>query len=306
MLVCRQWLAVVALMLVSCVAAADSMGALVVSGLGGDPTYDAEFVEYADQVAGALGSLATDKSAVSVEHAPSRETLLSAIDQLSSAQPDLFVLVLIGHGTADSETYRFNLPGKDPTTEDLVSALAGVDSPRQLVIVATSASGALVETLSQPGRVVATATRSGSETNLVRFPRFMAEAMSGSQADYDRNEILTLAEVWRYTNAAVEEYYETESLLATEHAVLSGEGSNEISLALLGALATSTENPEVIRLLDQRLGLESAFAALKQRKSEMSRSDYYTELEQLLLQIARLQIRIDAASGWRESQESQG
>ncbi len=275
--------------------------AIVVSGVGGDPEYTEAFTQQADQIGEGLSSLSQDASAVDVLHAPDRDTMLAAVAEAADADVDLMVLVLIGHGSNDSRSFRFNLPGPDPTTDDLVGVLANVKARQQAVIVASSASGALLDTLAQPGRIVVTATRSGAETNLVRFPRFFAEAMTGTDADLDRNEILTLAEAWRYTTSAVSEYYESESLLASEHPELRGDGSERVALARLGSLAASTDNPVVLELLDQRLELETAFAVLRSRKSSLERGDYYDQLETLLLQIARLQLEIDEETGWSET-----
>ena len=277
------------------------VSAVVVSGIGGVPEYSEAFDEQARVIGEALATLSRDTASVTVLNAPDRDTFLDAVAQAASSETDLFALVLIGHGSNDARSFRFNLPGPDPVTEDLVAALTTVKAQRQLVVVATSASGAVLDALAQPGRVVVTATRSGAEVNLVRFPRFFAEALEDTRADLDRNEILTLAEAWRYTTSAVREYYESESLLASEHPELRGDDSNLISLARLGSLAESTDNPVVLELLDQRLELEGEFAALKSRRDSLARADYYIELETLLLKIARLQITIDEETGWSDS-----
>lgn len=275
--------------------------AVVVAGLGGEPEYADAFADQARRVGEALSTLSADSEAVVVLEAPDADTFYEAVSEAAAAEVNLFALVLIGHGSSDSRQYRFNLPGPDPTTADLVTALVDVRAAQQLVLVGTSSSGALLDTLEQPGRVLVTATRSGAENNLVRFPRFFAEALASGAGDYDRNEILTLAEAWRYTTTAVREYYESEALLESEHAELRGDGGERIALARLGSLAEATSNPLVAKLLDQRLELETAFAVLTARKSSMERVTYYEELEALLLRIARLQLVIDEATGWSES-----
>ncbi len=275
--------------------------AVVVAGLGGNSDYAEEFAEQAQQIGNAFSTLSQDENAVVVLEEPSADIFLEAIRKAAAHEGDLFALVMIGHGSSDSRGYRFNLPGPDPTTSDLVAALTGVRATRQMVLVGTSSSGAVLDTLAEPGRVLVSATRSGAESNLVRFTRFFAEALAGGAADYDRNEILTLAEAWRYTTTAVREYYEAESLLMPEHAELRGDGSQLIALARLGSLALVTGDPIVSELLDQRLELETEFAVLTARKDTMSRTRYYDELETLLLKIARLQLVIDEATGWSES-----
>lgn len=280
--------------------------AVIVSGLGGDPDYTQSFGESALAYAQALQSLDEDKERiVLLDETATREHILAAIDARAKAmdaqQGATFVLILVGHGTADSETWRFNISGPDLTTEDLVASLNGVPATRQLVILASSASGAALQVLSQPQRVVVTATKSGGEINAVRFPLYLADAMASADADYDRNEILTVAEAFRFATARTDTFYEQQKLLASEHARLSGELAADIPMALLGSLREAKDDPQVAALLVQRLSLEDAFKALKARKSEMPIADYYEELEVLLLDIARMQQSIDAVTGWSET-----
>ncbi len=56
-----------------------------------------------------------------------------------------FVVVLIGHGSFDGENYRFNLPGDDLTDTDLARLFDELPAQDQLIINATSASGAVIE-----------------------------------------------------------------------------------------------------------------------------------------------------------------
>ncbi len=276
--------------------------ALVVSGLGGNPEYSEAFKEYGTAIADGLSSLEIDDDAIIyLDETADRDSLLAAFETQARSPADVFVLVLLGHGTSDATTWRFNIKGPDLTTEDLVSALNLVQAPEQLLVLATSSSGALLDVLSQPGRVVITATKSGGELNAVRFPEYLATAIGTEQADLDRNEILTAAEAFRFADNRTREYYETQNLLAPEHARLRGEGAESIALAKLGALREAQDDPAVLALLEQRLGLEQRFTAIKQQKSSLSTNDYYAALESVLLELARLQRSIDDATGWSET-----
>ena len=229
-----------------------------------------------------------------------RESVLAAIERQAAREVDTFALVLIGHGSSDARGWKFNVTGPDVGTDDLVGALAGVRASRQLVVLGASASGALLETLAQPGRVVLTATKSAGELNAVRFPGFFADALGSGVADIDRNEILTVAEAFRYADARTREYYEEQNLLAAEHARLEGEAAASLAVARLGSLRLAGEDPEVAALLDTRLTLERDYRALLARKGEMAPDDYYAEFEALMLSIAGLQRAIDRESGWSE------
>ena len=212
-----------------------------------------------------------------------------------------FALVLTGHGNADKQGWRFNVAGPDLTSDDLIAALNAVPVQQQLVVLAASASGAALDSLSQLGRVLVTATKSGGEINAVRFPGFLAQAMQSEVADYDRNEILTVAEAYRFAEARTREYYEQQKLLASEHPRLRGDEADNIAIALLGSLQDANDDPVVASLLDERLTLEQRFKALRVRKPDMPVDEYYDELETLLLSIARLQQSIDEATGWSET-----
>lgn len=276
---------------------------LVVSGIGGNEEYAKQFEEQGQTIVNALRTVSEkpdDFILLQAEQA-TRTALLAQIEKLANVKSDNFYLILLGHGTADAETWRFNLSGEDLTTDDLIGALANVDAATQMVLLGTSASGAVLDVLSQPGRYVVTATKSAGELNAVRFPEYLAKAMEADVADTDRNEILTLAEVFRYTNAQTQGYYEDQKLLASEHARLTGDEPERLVLARLGSLRAASDDPIVAKLLDERLQLEDEFLALKARKPTMQTTAFYEALEPLLVSIARLQQKIDATTGWQEN-----
>ena len=261
------------------------------------------FLQQGKKIVTALRSLSGDPGDFQLLEgsAARRQAVLTLIEEQSRKADDTFILILIGHGSADKQGWRYNIPGPDINTEDLVAALASAQSRQQLIVVATSASGALLSVLSQPGRTVVSATKSAGEINAVRFPEFFAEAMESGKADVDRNEILTMAEVWRFANRKTQDYYEQHKLLASEHARLTGDAAEQIALARFGALKAARDDPEVAALLEQRLNLEQKFNALRHRKAEMATNAYYLELEELMISIARLQQSIDNATGWVDS-----
>ncbi len=289
---------------------------VVVSGLGGTPEYTAAFEASSGSFVQALRSLDNDDLLTEqLDENATRQQILQAIEQMASRmQVDIdnaslqgtsieptFVLILTGHGNAGSDGWRFNVAGPDLTTDDLVAALNVLPTSRQLLVLGASASGAALDTLSQLGRVLVTATKSGGEINAVRFPTYLAQAFQGDVADYNRNEILTIAEAFRFADARTREYYEQQKLLASEHARLRGEQSDEMAVALLGSLRHAKDDPAVVTLLDERSALENSFKLLTERKPDMPVEEYYGELEELLLSIATLQQTIDVATGWSDS-----
>ena len=113
--------------------------------------------------------------------------------------PDAFVLMMIGHGTFDGTEYKFNLPGPDISAPELAVLLNRIPATRQLVVDMTSASGGVASTRSKKeGRVVITATKSGTEKNATVFARFWVEALRDPAADTDKNQVVTALEAFKY------------------------------------------------------------------------------------------------------------
>jgi len=278
---------------------------VIVTGIGGNVEYENAFELHGQSILEGLQTLNSDENAFTLLTGPqaSRDAVLSAIETQSAKNSTAFILVLLGHGTVDGKHWRFNIPGDDLSDEDLIAAMATVNSSDQLLVAATSASGALLETLSQPGRVVVTATKSAGELNVSRFGEFFAQALGSDVADIDRNEILTVGEAWRYANEQVVNYYEEQKLLASEHARIKTNGQADLAVARLGALRLALDNPEVAALLEQRLSLEKQFNTLREKKSSMPHAAFYQQLEPILLDIATLQQQIDAATGWEPTNE---
>ena len=287
---------------VYCASAQAASVSIVVGGLGGNDEYAERFVAESEVLHEALLTVASRPSDARLlnGHSVTREAILDAIAELGTRPADDFVLVLLGHGSADATTWRFNIPGPDITTEDLVSALSAVTIPRQVIIAAASASGALLEVLPEPQRVVVTATKSGGEINAVRFPTYLAEALRDGSADLDRNEVLTLAELYRFATARTAEYYEEQKLLASEHSRLLGEFADQVAISRLGALREAGDDPAVAALLERRRELEQLFHTVRARRNSLDTVEYFDELKEVLLDIAQLQREIDRATGWSE------
>jgi len=150
---------------------------LVVTGLGGEAEYARAFEaqgEASARNAEAPGTEVTLLTEGDATREAIRDALVGIVKQ--SAKADAVIVQLYGHGTFDGEHYRFNVPGPDPTAADLAAWLAPVAARRQLVVIATSASGAAQEPLHQEGRTVITATRHGRERDASLFGGFWTDA----------------------------------------------------------------------------------------------------------------------------------
>ena len=150
-----------------------------------------------EQQGSSLGSLADEDSvrvsrlsngsgvSLMLETSTDKESLLSRIDQhidyllaeKQAGRNHRFMLALFGHGSFDGEDYKFNIKGPDITAKQLAEKLERLEGIQQILMIATSASGAALPILEAPERVVITATKSGAESNAVQFPKFWTAAL---------------------------------------------------------------------------------------------------------------------------------
>lgn len=260
---------------------------LAVAGLGGEPDYEARFAALAAEHARLAGG-----EALSGPQA-TKAALQAALERLAaqSGPEDTLELLLIGHGTFDGLVYKFNLPGPDVSAEELSGWLERVKA-RQVVVVATSCSGAAASALKSPRRTVITATKSGTEKNAVVFPRYWLEALRDRAADTDKNEMVTAAEAFEYAKKKTALYYETQKLLATEHPLMDDAGIR-FALVRFGAVQKAFDDPHKRLLLARREELETAIGKLKLEKAAMPVQEYKQRLGALLLELARTQEAID-------------
>jgi pimeloyl-ACP methyl ester carboxylesterase len=272
---------------------------LIVSGLGGEPEYEEAFAGYGESLAEAARRSVTEQSQVIVLSgaAATQEAVRSNLEALAGklAPADTVAVFLLGHGSYDGEEYKFNLPGPDMTGADLAALLAALPAESQLVVNATSASGAVLEDWTSAGRTLITATRSGAERNATRFPEYWAEALSSDEADLNKNGVVTAQEAFDFASRRVEDSYESEDALATEHAQLVGDEAPRFNAARL--VARSVDTPQLRQLNEQLAALERQIDEHRLRREELEPDRYLTELQELLVELALVQRQIDAASG---------
>jgi hypothetical protein len=240
-----------------------------------------------------------------------KSRLLNLIDLESKDSPTALWLIFIGHGTFDGRTAAFNLVGPDLSSEVLAEALSAV--PRPLVVVNTTAASApFLTALSAPGRAIVTATKSGQERNYARFGRYFARRVADPAADLDKVEQTSLFESWLAAARDTTEFYKGEGRIATEHPLLDDDGdgkgvrpeffqrgklvkrpAGEAAVDGDAARRLHLKRSDADRNLTanqraERNRLETELAALRLRKSELSEDAYFTELEKLLVPLAKL------------------
>jgi len=299
---------------------------LIVVGLAGDPEHGKTFHAWGNAMAEASERLGVaQQNLVHLVDAPAegdkkvsgkatREEVTKALDRFAAeAGPDDLVFVtLIGHGSFDGRSAKFNMPGPDMGPADFAPLLAKLKS-RQVVFVNTaSASGPFVEALAGPGRTIVTATRNGAEHFATLFGGFFVDALGSETADADKNRRVSVLEAFLFAKAETAKAYEKEGLLATEHALLADsdkEGSQDpsptgkngkvaavLSLGTVGKDDLPTD-PKLRALHLERRELERRVEALRLLKESMPPARYAGELEKLVTALALKTREIRAAEG---------
>jgi hypothetical protein len=297
--------------LVACLSAPAATYYVTITGLGGEADYEQRFKMWAEDIDASLKRAGGDSKVITLQ-APTREQIRARFAQIAAeAKPaDALALMLIGHGAYDGVEYKFNIPGPDISGAELASLLDRVPATRQLVVNMTSSSGASVEFLRKPTRVVICATRAGTEKNATVFARYWAEALRDPAADADKNESISALEAFRFAQRKTADFFEAQKRLATEHSILEDTGKGEgertpsaengegrlaaaFPVVRLGANAAAARDPAKRALLDKKEQLEQAIDKLKYEKAATPATEYKTRLAQLLLELARTQEAID-------------
>ncbi len=313
----RMWLSlggalVVWLKAVSVEAAGDL---IVVVGAPGQAEYEKPFYQQAKSWQEAAQKAGWNQIVIGLEKGAATndlEVLRMRLADRSPESPDPIWIVLIGHGTFDGKTARFNLRGPDLLVTNLAAWLKPIKSPTVIINTASSSAPFLNE-LSATNRLVLTATRSGHEQNYTRFGEYLVEALDDLAADLDKDEQVSLLEAFLFASRRTGEFYKTNGRLATEHALLDDNGDRLGTPAewYQGLRATKKPDnqkaavdgmtarrfhlvpsesdrqltPEQIKRRDE---LERAVLELRDRKASIPETEYYQQLERHLLDLALL------------------
>jgi hypothetical protein len=297
--------------------APDRPTVVLVVGAEGESEYGQEFAKWADRWGAAAAAASAEFVAVGREEASAAATDKQRLQSLLQAQTKDATdtrplwLVLIGHGTFDGREAKFNLRGPDVSDQELADWLKPCRRPLA-VIDCASASAPFLNRLSQQGRVVITATRSGTENNFARFGDYFSASVADPAADLDKDGQTSLLEAFIAASHRVEEFYKQEGRLPTEHALLDDngdklgipanwfQGTRATRAARDGApldgtranqwhLQLSTaEQAMPAQLRAKRDELELKVEALRAKKPTMPEAEYYAQLENLLLDLARV------------------
>ena len=176
---------------------------------------------------------------------------------------------------------------------DYAALLAKIRSARIVFVNTASSSGEFLKGLAGPGRTIVTATRTGGERNETRFPAFFVEAFSGGEADRDRNGRISVQEAFEYARTKVQQTFEREGYILSEHASIEDGGAGLAGTLYLesdrakSAEIASVSNPALRAALEEKRSLEDQIAGLRLRKPSMPADQYDQEFEKLATALAQ-------------------
>lgn len=306
--------------LVATPALAENRYALIITGAPGGEQFVATYVKWADDLTAVFRdhlafpasqvTVLTGTSTIEAEQS-TQQNVRAAVASLRQRvqKDDLVVAVLVGHGTVDGSSAKFNLVGPDLTSTewgDLLRDLPG----RVVVMNTTGASYPFLRDLASRGRIVITATESTAQRYDTVFPERLIATLKDQAADLDKNGRVSVWELFVATSRGVAQHFEREGLLATERARLDdtgdGDGIDAATSGADGALARATYlerdraaidgDPELTELVTRRRTLEESAERLKLRKPSMPLEQWEREFEALMIELARVSKRIRSRS----------
>jgi hypothetical protein len=295
---------------------------IVIAGAPGEEEFGKTFRESADRLVstGQLAGVNIIQIGVTNSGATNDlDYLRNALaNEPKSGLAELWIVVL-GHGTFDGREAKFNLRGPDLSASTLSNMLKGFERP-VAIINAASASAPFIKSLTGTNRIVVTGTRSGSEENYARFGRYVSESIADPTADLDKDGQTSLLEAFLMASRRVTEFYKSEGRLATEHALIddNGDGFGTPADWFRGirAFKTATGGASldgmranqwhlVRSAADQKLtpeqrkqrdDLELRISKLRQHKSSLAEDEYYDQLEKLLTELGKIELREESRS----------
>jgi hypothetical protein len=306
---------------------AETKTVLLVLGAPGEAQYESNFTHQATLWSNGLRSASSRLLTIGAEQADptnDHDRLKALLQSEPKEGPAELWVVLLGHGTFDGREARLNLRGPDVSASELAKWLQPFHRPLA-VINAASSSAPFLNKLSSSNRVIITATRSGNESNFARFGQYLAQAITSTEADLDKDGQTSLLEAFLMASRDTSEFYKLAGRLATEHALLDDNGDGAGTPADWFRGLRATKKPKEDSVVDgllarqwylrnastgpqltpdqqtRRNALERAVLLHREKKAQLPAEEYYRQLETLLLNLARF---YEEASPTRGSNEA--
>lgn len=228
---------------------------------------------------------------------------------------DQLFIFMVGHGTFDGTWSKFNLVGPDLKAIDYAQLLAKLPTKKVILVNTSSASGPFIKKLSGKERVIITATKNGREYFETNFANFFLDAFAANQADLNKDNRVSMLEAFEFAKTSQDKWYEDQRRLRAEHPLLDDNGdakgsqdlaeaddgkwasrvylaglSSELQTSLQHAKSGTQAPADSLRL--EKLALEQQVEDLKAKKEQLSSQAYTSQLETLLVQLAKTNQRL--------------
>lgn len=244
---------------------------------------------------------------------------LQRLKRSMQSQDQLFIF-MAGHGTFDGDWSKFNIVGPDLRDIDYAEMLANLPTQKIVLVNTSSASGPFIKKLSGEQRILITATKSGAQNYETNFADFFLDALASDKADADKDNRVSMLEAFKYARAGQDKWFEENRRLRAEHPLLDdngdGEGSQDFADSKDGLLAgrvylaaAPKEVQETLQKIDsgtasprdklvlEKLRLQQEIDDLKARKGQLSDDSYKARLQDLLIQLAKVNREIRQFGG---------
>lgn len=237
-------------------------------------------------------------------------TTLANIAKTATASDIVFIL-LIGHGTGEGSTAKFNLMGPDLTVAEWNTLLTPVKG-RVVFVNTASVSFPFVAGLTGDRRIVISATALPAQRYSTIFADGFAKALTASEADLDKNSRISIWEAFTYASRLQKQHFEEKGLLVTERALIedNGDGVGRDAASATGddgMLATMTyldavveskpTDPQLQMLLQRQEVLTQQVDELRRKKASMPPAEYDAAWEKLMVDLATLGAEIRKKGG---------
>ncbi len=293
------------------VATKSSQAVILIVGAEGSEEYATQFKLWAETWKKAASHTQLTVIGLDDDKDKSKSLLEDAV--LESADDETLQevwLVMIGHGTFDGKRAKFNLHGPDVQSDELSSWLEPMEH-RLVVLNCASSSSPFINALSGKNRIIVSASRSGFEFNFARFGQYLSESIDDPAIDLDKDGQTSVLEAFCAASRGVNDFYQKENRIATEHALLDDNGdskgtpsdwfdgvranrkpkqglpdgfiANQVFLNRRGVENSLSADDRKMR--DQ---LESQLEKIRLQKGKMDESEFLLKIEPVLVKLAEL------------------
>jgi hypothetical protein len=286
--------------------------ALIIQGASGEEQYAKLHRQWATDLGatlrdrfryGAANVVTIAEQPLAGETRSSADNVKAAVARLAKAltPSDQLMVFFIGHGTTTGGDAKFNLIGPDLTIAEWKALFDQI--PAKLVVVdTTSGSFPFLAGLAAKDRIVITATNSPSQQFHTQFPDAFLQALGSTDTDLDKNNRLSVLEIFTQATRIVKQFYEQKGTMATETAVFddNGDGKGQMAasdggdgrLAGLTYLdppaAITTKDPELQKLIARQQALSDQVDELRRKQPLMPAAEFSKQLEALLVELAEV------------------